>query len=214
MANIRCSIRLLAQHSTKTHHVIAVDMPCHGQSETPESPEQCGVRYMVEVIHSLSKTLALSDQGPYHVIGMSLGGHVAGVLAATYPSEIATLTLMCSAGIDSKEPTNWDVNRLLPETMAELDQMFQLIMYKPIYLPYQIKQVILEEIMAKKEIYMKMASKMLFKKESRFLLQSVAANIQVPTLVIWGEMDQVISPKCANILRNILPNCADVQIIP
>lgn len=38
------------------------------------------------------------DQRPFHMFGASMGGNVAGVYAAHYPTHLSSLTLMCPAG--------------------------------------------------------------------------------------------------------------------
>lgn len=38
------------------------------------------------------------DQRPFHLVGTSMGGNVAGVYAATYPAHLSSVTLICPAG--------------------------------------------------------------------------------------------------------------------
>lgn len=43
------------------------------------------------------KTIGLNRK-PFHLVGTSMGGNVAGVYAACYPSEICSITLICPFG--------------------------------------------------------------------------------------------------------------------
>lgn len=38
------------------------------------------------------------NKKPFHLVGTSMGGCVAGVYAARYPSDLSSLTLICPAG--------------------------------------------------------------------------------------------------------------------
>lgn len=38
------------------------------------------------------------DKRPFHLVGVSMGGHVAGVYAAQYPINLSSLTLICPSG--------------------------------------------------------------------------------------------------------------------
>lgn len=38
------------------------------------------------------------NRKPFHLVGTSMGGNVAGVYAAQYPEDICSLTLICPAG--------------------------------------------------------------------------------------------------------------------
>lgn len=38
------------------------------------------------------------DKRPFHLVGTSMGGHVAGVYAAQYPANVCSLTLICPSG--------------------------------------------------------------------------------------------------------------------
>lgn len=38
------------------------------------------------------------NKKPFHLVGTSMGGNVAGVYAAQYPEDICSLTLICPAG--------------------------------------------------------------------------------------------------------------------
>jgi pimeloyl-ACP methyl ester carboxylesterase len=71
----------------KTHRVIALDLPGHGQSDKPASKEAYGAQ-MVEDIALLLDHLKIKK---VHVVGYSLGGMVAVKFAAKYPERVSSL---------------------------------------------------------------------------------------------------------------------------
>lgn len=69
-------------------HVISVDLPGHGRSPKPE--EAMSIEGMADALY---KTLKNRSLFPAHLVGLSLGGMVAQMLVAQYPSSVVTLTL-------------------------------------------------------------------------------------------------------------------------
>jgi pimeloyl-ACP methyl ester carboxylesterase len=68
--------------------VLAVDLPGHGKSPRPAQP--VSIESMAEALYETLQHRALL---PAHLVGLSLGGMVAQMLAVSRPSAVATLTL-------------------------------------------------------------------------------------------------------------------------
>lgn len=74
--------------------VYALDLPGHGGSE--KKIDNPGVGTMVDAVVQLMDHLAI---GKAHLVGHSMGGLVAGQTAIEHGSRVASLTLICSAGL-------------------------------------------------------------------------------------------------------------------
>lgn len=91
--------RLWWQHVprlARRFRVLAVDLPGHGQS--PKSKGPLSLEGMSEELYQALQTLNLSR---VHLVGLSLGGMVAQVLAVDHPSSVSSLTLcdtICEVG--------------------------------------------------------------------------------------------------------------------
>jgi 3-oxoadipate enol-lactonase len=68
--------------------VLTVDLPGHGKSPKPTQP--LSIESMAAVLYETLQSQALL---PAHLVGLSLGGMVAQMLAVNQPSSVATLTL-------------------------------------------------------------------------------------------------------------------------
>ena len=68
--------------------VLAVDLPGHGKSPRPKEP--VSIEAMAEALYETLQRLAVL---PAHLVGLSLGGMVAQMIAVKHPSSVATLTL-------------------------------------------------------------------------------------------------------------------------
>lgn len=75
----------------------ALDLPGHGQST--KSVENPGLGTMVEAVAQLLDHL---DIDKAHLVGHSMGGLVSGQVAIEHPGRVASLTLICSAGLGSE----------------------------------------------------------------------------------------------------------------
>ena len=71
------------------HRVLAPDLRAHGRSSRP--PARLTVDAMAGDVAAL---LAALDSPPAHVVGLSLGGCVALVLALDHPARVRSLTLV------------------------------------------------------------------------------------------------------------------------
>jgi pimeloyl-ACP methyl ester carboxylesterase len=71
------------------HQVIAVDLPGHGKSESPEKPEAYGLQLVEDVALLLDHVKVKRA----HVVGYSLGGMVALKFASSHPDRVQSLFL-------------------------------------------------------------------------------------------------------------------------
>ena len=78
----------------ETHRVIALDLPGHGGSS-----KDVGSGDLATLSRTLSAFLDVLDIPKAHLVGHSLGGAVALRIALEHPARIASLSLICPAGL-------------------------------------------------------------------------------------------------------------------
>ncbi|XP_070696636.1 monoacylglycerol lipase abhd6-B-like [Pempheris klunzingeri] len=199
-----------------SHHVVCVDMPGHeGTSRT--GPEDYSIQGQVRRIHQFVQSIGL-DKRPFHLVGTSMGGNVAGVYASHYPSHLSGTTLICPAGLvyptDSElicrlkefEKSSQDSIPLIPSTCQELAELVKLSCHTPLNLPQQVLQGLLDNRIPNngfyKEVFMEITGE-----KSRHSLQENLHLIRAPLQVIWGKEDQVVDVSGAAVLQAALPHC-------
>ncbi|XP_024906530.1 monoacylglycerol lipase ABHD6 [Pteropus alecto] len=201
----------------KNLHLVCVDMP--GHEGTTRSPlDDLSIEGQVKRIHQFVECLKLNKK-PFHLIGSSMGGAVAGVYAAYYPSDIGSLTLVCPFGLQYTMETpdllqlegtqNLDTiekSHLIPSTAEEMSEMLQFFSYVRLKVPQQILQGLVDVRIPHNNFYRKLLLE-LIKEESRYCLHQNMDKIKVPTQVIWGKQDQVLSASGADILAKSITNC-------
>lgn len=75
------------------YRVVAIDQPGQYESPGPDSPLDYGIPWLGSVVRAVASAL---DDGPVHLLGHSFGGLVARASVLAAPTEVRSLTLLCS----------------------------------------------------------------------------------------------------------------------
>ncbi|PRX44209.1 pimeloyl-ACP methyl ester carboxylesterase [Prauserella shujinwangii] len=214
---------------------VAVDLPGFGFSE-PEPDFDFSLAAHARV---LGEFVAGLGEGPVHVIGNSMGGAVALLHAAQRPELVRTLTLISPAMPDRRldprrlsdprmalaylpllgKPVRRKLAALPPEERAE--QVIRLCYADPDAFPGHRLAELAEEHGARAALSWSnraMAQSTLEIFRTWFCigqrsLWSVAPTVEVPTLVVWGSQDKVISVRRAPRTASRLPR-ARLLVLP
>ncbi len=191
--------------------LIIPDLPGHGQSTDNIDLDYsiaAQVTYLAEFMQALSITRA-------HLIGNSMGGAVALGLAATAPQQVVSLTLISAAGTGGYDKqliehvARIGRNPLVTiESEADFKNMLHFGMVKPPYLPGILLSALTRARIVKNRINEKVAADI-----ARDLDQTAnLAQIAVPSLIIWGDRDQVLPLQNAMLLERGLVNSRKVVL--
>ncbi|XP_062842184.1 monoacylglycerol lipase ABHD6 [Trichomycterus rosablanca] len=198
-------------------HLVCVDMPGH-EGTTRTSAVDYSIEGQVRRIHQFVESIQLNKK-PFHLVGTSMGGCVAGVYAARYPSDLSSLTLICPAGLkytadnefvkrlkDLEESKDVQGIPLIPSTAEEMADMMKLLSYVRFKIPYQILQGLVKVRTPHNNFYREVFLE-LVKENSRHCLHENMHLISMPLQVIWGKQDQVLDVSGAAVLADSVPGC-------
>ncbi|MGW4483480.1 alpha/beta fold hydrolase [Amycolatopsis sp. NPDC004368] len=218
----------------------AIDLPGFGFSE-PTAGFDFGLDEHADVVARYIEGLGA---GPVHLVGNSMGGAIVLLVAAARPELVRTLTLISPAMPDRRP----DPRRLSDPMMAlaylpvvgarvrrrlaamtareRAAQVINLCFYEPAKFPEQRLDELTEEHGARAALAwaapaLARSTFGIFRRWSSVgeaSLWSVAARVSIPTLVVWGLHDRVISvrraPRTARLLRHarllVLPRTGHV----
>lgn len=193
-------------------HVLAPDLPGFGESPPRDAPYSVQ-RYAADCLAILD---ALDILEPVVVCGLSLGGYIALAFARHFPERLAGLILAATrAGADSPEGKagrDESISKVRAKGVGDIVQgMHPKILAAENYetkpeLAKRLKEMMLR---ASSEGVAAALSAMRDRPDSTALL----SKIQVPTLVIHGEEDQIIPSSAAKAMAVEIPG-AELSLIP
>ncbi|KAI4317281.1 hypothetical protein L6164_025164 [Bauhinia variegata] len=155
-----------------------------------------------------------------NVVGISYGGFVAYSLASQFPEKLEKLVLCCAGvcleekdmdeGMFKVKTVDEAVSILLPQTPEKMKQLLQLTFVKPVkvlptcFLNDFIDVMCTEHRQQRKELIQALH-------KDRKL--SDLPKITQPTLIIWGEQDQVFPIELAHRLKRHIGEKAQLVVI-
>lgn len=187
--------------------VLRVDLRGHGRSEAPPPPYT--LQGFAADVHALLHQLQLA---PAHVLGLSMGGMVAQVLALDYPKDVSALVL---ADTNSTLPA--DVRPAIVERgeaavrggMASVVETTLARWFTPGFMGSDVVQRCRTRLLTD-NVQAWAAS---WRAISEVNTEPRLAEIRVPTLVITGESDVSAPVARAQAMATLIPG-AVVQIVP
>ncbi|XP_066287788.1 monoacylglycerol lipase abhd6-A-like [Branchiostoma lanceolatum] len=185
-------------------HMIAVDLPGHGDTEI-KPKDDLSFKNGLVILHQFVGAIGL-DHEQFHIVGVSMGGAIAGCYAASHPDQVSAVTLMCPAGVRTP-PLEQLGSLLIPESTAAIKEMLSKVFYngQAAEPPEMILEGLLELRRPRHDSYRKMLAES--KKTPNILENEYMDKIAAPTQVIWGMHDQILPPSAAAVLEKGVPNC-------
>ena len=203
----RSDFRLMARFfSERNFKVLIFDNRSSGETTHTDS---VNLENMSEDITQLALALNLPT---YSLLGISMGGLISLRHALNHPKNIEKLILVSSTAktswITSSNPESWGTD--IPQISEKM---------KSYVAPdFAQKNRLLIQAMAKQILYeiqngdYLAKAKMQRKIVAHTDLTSEIGVLQMPTLILHGELDQIISASAAEELKNLIPN-SELEIV-
>lgn len=185
------------------HDVLVLEHPGFGEADNSGSLINVAdmAMYYLDVLESL-------NAGKVHLVGHSLGGWISAEAAVRNCQHIASLTLIAPAGIRVKGVPSGDNFIWSPEETA-----------RNLYYDQTFAEQMLARVPTEKETEIIMRNRFMAAKlgwEPRWFnpaLERWLHRIAVPTLLIWGENDNLLPSRYAALWGERVPN-VEVKVIP
>lgn len=197
-----------AAHVGKRYRILAVDVPGHGG--TPNLPgDDLGFEAQAERIHAL---LAARGLTRYHLIGNSMGGHLAGTIASRHPDEVISLAMLEPHGMAHRAPSRFDDLRargeepILTRTSGDYERLLAMTFVDRPFIPYPVAKMFERDALARAHGYARFLP-VLFERDVAHL-ESIAPTIAAPTLVVWGDSNRFLNIDMMAPLQRLLPRAS------
>lgn len=168
--------------------VIGIDLPNHGQSPKRRTPDFDSLA--AEIIEAFD---ALSIESA-HIVGHSLGGACALVLAQQRPKKVASLTLIAPGGLGTKFNGDFVTGLARASTPAALERWLKAMVANESV----VNKAFVGAAMASRSdaalraAQQQMALDLFPRGVPGFDLQAVLDGLTCPTRIIWGKSDAII----------------------
>ena len=195
---------LLCLLAASGYTAIAPDLPGYGQSvdfpvsDYPLENQVARLRQFMDHLGIVTADLA----------GNSMGGAIAALYLQQYPQQIRTLAFIGPPlGIAEWSPQvqaaiHQGVNPFIPVDAAQLDLELSLLFVNPPSLPEEIKQAMLKDYVERNRHYQQVWTIVSLYDA---VLEPLRFWLQAPTLILWGENDQIFAIDGATLLRQRFP---------
>lgn len=192
-----------ARYFTHRYRVLALDLPGFGESSRPDASYD--VASQVERLRDFAKTLKVEQ---LHLIGNSMGGHIAALYAARHPEEVASVALLNNSGVNAPRKSEMilrlergEPNPLVARNAEEFDELMNFVFVTPPPLPDSLKRYFAAQSVANREHYERVFVQL---RGNYVPLEPELPNIQAPTLLLWGDKDRVLDVSSIEVMKPLL----------
>jgi pimeloyl-ACP methyl ester carboxylesterase len=205
----------VAAQLTPHYRVIAPDLPGFG-----DSPVVDGARYdaqsQAQRVRALLDALGVRD---HHIGGNSMGGFIATTYTAAYPDSVRSLLISDAPGV--RFPVQSELqqliasgeNPLLARDQADVERLFDLVLYREPDLPAPILRAMGSDYLARRATFERIWGDFgLLRPRAEGALEPLLPQISVPTLVLWGAGDEMTDVSGADVFVGLLPHARKVVL--
>ena len=182
--------------------VVALDLPGHGGSV-----RQVGAGDAETFSAALFDALAALDINRFHLVGHSMGGAIALLLASKIPQRVASLTLLAPAGLGPEINVAFIDGFVKVQRRREAQELLAALVHDPSL----ISRAMVEETLRYKRLdgvpaALDAIARAWFPDGEQALdLRSALAGLKAPVQIIWGRDDRIIPVAHAAALADKVP---------
>lgn len=180
----------LIEHLAKNYRVIVPIFPFYELGFTVT------IYSLTEFLHQLTEKLALHE---FHLLGNSMGGHIAILYALQYPHKVKSLTLSGSSGLFENGmgdtfPRRKDYNYIKAKT--------EVTFFDPAIASKELVDEIYATVNSRKALQILSLAKSTIRNN----VEKDLHTIKAPCCLIWGRQDTITPPHVAEDFHRLIPH--------
>ncbi|MGL5033989.1 MAG: alpha/beta fold hydrolase, partial [Microcystaceae cyanobacterium] len=180
------------------------DLPGYGESTGFEVSDYA-LENQVKLLHQFTDNLGIKQ---LDLAASSMGGAIAHLYSQKYPQQIRSLAFIGSPlGIidwseSLKKAIINGINPFIPITIDQFDLEISLLFVTPPAIPDAVKKAKVEDYLNRDRHYQQVWN--IVNLYDRIFEQTITTKL--PTLILWGEADQIYNIRGAEMLKKRLVN--------
>lgn len=201
-----------ARYFVKDYHIIIPDLAAHGQTGYLPNTDY-GTRAQAQRLIDLMNYLRIEQA---HVVGNSMGGFIAARLAADWPERLSSVCLMNAAGLQARtssvlmESIETGRNPFLLHSTPEFENLMALSAHKYQWIPSQVKLMLAKQYSDRRERLFDVFLQLQNEIYPNDWMSAAMPKLKTPTLVIWGELDQLLDKDMLGHFKELIPQASTV----
>lgn len=203
---------VLMPHLSARHRLVAPDLPGWGDSTRLDGADY---GYAAQA-DRVARFIEVAGLAPVDVVGHSMGGGIAAVLAARHPQLVRRLVLMDAGGVRFRDNAFGHAvlrgeNPFAVRNADELERYMALLFDDPPYIPWPADTALIAR-RTRDAGFEQHVLDAIGRGPDAFLPGAEAARVAAPTLLLWCRHDRVIDASAADIYAAALPDSRTVLL--
>lgn len=184
------NFRFLIDHLKKNHRVIVPVFPFYEMGFTVT------IFSLTKFLHELTLDLKLDK---FHLMGNSMGGHIALLYILEHPERVESLTLSGSSGLFENGMGDSFPKR---KEYDYIKRKTEITFYKPETATKELVDEIYAIVNSRKALHILSLAKSTIRNN----VEKELHRIQAPCLLVWGKQDVVTPPQVAHDFKRLIPH--------
>ncbi|MFC2175384.1 alpha/beta fold hydrolase [Bacteroidota bacterium] len=213
---------------TDDYHIIIPDLLGHGEN-TRDTTLNYSFESQAAFVHGFLQDRKTPD---CHLVGISMGGGVAGAYASLYSDHLLSVSFISAAGmVGCAKRSELEKTMLTFKTLQEKRDRFPLLpleytdetmkefkrylVHRDIFMPVQLLREYIQLDAEERNFFTRVLADFIDVESGKFLqpLDDKLATISCPSQVIWGKQDMMSDASCADVFKERLPNLKDFVLL-
>jgi pimeloyl-ACP methyl ester carboxylesterase len=199
----------LAGYLTKHYHVIVIDVPGFGDSYHPKADYT-----VVKQVERINEFVEVKELSLFTLVGNSYGGYLSTIYAGMFPKLVSALLLISPLGVQQSEQSavfkdiaSGQRPKLLPITVDDFRHLIRLCFNKQPYIPQFVLRHLSysakENALVRESIFYVTHRVKDDQIQFDIPIESILKSITIPTSVIWGECDNILSYTGVGVIESL-----------
>jgi pimeloyl-ACP methyl ester carboxylesterase len=207
----------VARHLSRHFRILAPDLPGFGETRV-DGPIDGPIDYRISA--QADRVLEWMDAAGIQrcfLGGSSMGGYIATELARKAPDRVRALWLLAPGGVleAPHSPLFQEIaeerhNPLVIRNLADFRRLIDYCFVHPPWIPGPLMRYLARRAAERTVDHQRAFDAIRYDSEP---LETMAAGLAIPALIVWGRSDQVLNAAGAGVLERVMPN-AEVLMLP